>query len=71
MPQVEFSEEEAYKAEIDRRAATMGSGAKPFSILEIPKKLGLARDEEGSNVVLIMIAIISAIAALIIFLMAL
>jgi len=71
MPQVEFSEEEAYKAEIDRRAATMGSGAKPFSLREIPVRLGLATDENGSNTVLLIVAVIAGLAAVIIFLTAL
>ena len=70
MPQVEFSEEEAYKAEIDRRAVTMGSGAKPWSLLEIPKKLGLATDETGANVVLVIVAVVAAVAAPLIFIAA-
>lgn len=71
MPQVEFSEEEAYKTEIDQRAAAMGSGSKPWSLLEIPKKLGLASDETGANIVLAVIAVVSVIAALVIFFSAL
>lgn len=70
MSQVEFSEEEAYKAEINRRTMTMGSGAKPWNLLEIPKKLGLATDETGSHLVLAIVAAVAVVAAVIIFILA-
>jgi hypothetical protein len=70
MPDVEFSEEEAYKAEINRRAATMGAGAHPWSLSELTKKLGLARDQASANIVLGIMAVVAALAAIIIFLSA-
>lgn len=70
MSEVEFSEEEAYKAEIDKRAVLNEKIASVSPLLNLPLKLGLAKDTAGATFILAGVAIIAALAALLIFLFA-
>ena len=69
MSDVEFSGEEAYKAEIMKRVGPMvtKTGSK---IIDLPIKLGLAKDLTGANIVLAVVGVLALLAALLVFLVA-
>ena len=63
MSNVEFSEEEAYKASLSKMEANH-----PVRGLQtLPIRLGLAKDETGANIILIGISLIVALLALSVF----
>ena len=63
MSNVEFSEEEAYKASLSKMEANHPVGG----LQTLPIRLGLAKDETGANIILIGISILVAILALSVF----
>lgn len=67
MSEVEFSEEKAYNASIQRAV----EAAPKKGLSNLPIKLGLAKDETGATIVLALAGVIAAILAVIIFLVAL
>lgn len=68
MADVEFSEEEAYKAEMLKR---VGPTAKTVSKLtDLLIKLGLAKDSTGANIVLAAVGALALLATGLVFLVA-
>ena len=67
MSEVEFSEEKAYDASIQKVLAD----APKKSISNLPIKLGLAKDETGATMVLAGVGILAFVLAVIIFLLTL
>ncbi|MSU56406.1 MAG: hypothetical protein EXS51_03845 [Candidatus Taylorbacteria bacterium] len=67
MDEVEFSEERAYTADIQK--ALEMAPKKGFA--QLPIKLGLAKDETGANIILIGVAVFTLLLGTIIFLLAL
>ena len=66
---VEFSEEEAYKAEMQKRAAPLEAKERS-KLADIPIRLGLAKDETGANIVLVAVGIFAVLSALLVFFIA-
>ena len=66
MSDVEFSEEKAYDASIQKAL----SKAPKKGISMLPIKLGLAKDETGATIVLVGIGALALILAVIIFVLA-
>ncbi len=69
MSDVEFSEEEAYKAESEKMARTMEKKS-VSKLASLPVRLGLAKDATGANIVLVTVAILAALAGVVVFLIA-
>lgn len=67
MDKVEFSEERAYTASIQKALET----APKKGLTQIPIKLGLAKDEMGSNIILCGVAVFALLLGTVIFLIAL
>ncbi|MDO8619993.1 MAG: hypothetical protein Q7R64_01430 [bacterium] len=64
MPDVEFSEEQAYSASLSK----VGASASVGGLRALPIKLGLAKDETGADIILIAVAIIALILMVVLFL---
>ncbi len=69
MENVEFSEEKAYNATLDKAVERATSNEKSLSTL--PIRLGLAKDETGATIILVGIGVLAFILAAIIFVVAL
>lgn len=67
MSNVEFSEEEAYKKEILKRADVTGKMSSS-KLLNFPIKMGLAKDQTGANIILAIVGVFAALAAILVFL---
>ncbi|GEM_PF-735782 len=63
MPNVEFSEEQAYSTAFANRERTPVQGLRA-----LPIRLGLAKDEKGADMVLVGIAILAIVLGLAVFL---
>ena len=68
MSDVEFSEEEAYKAEILKKIGK--SGGVTSKLTKLPITLGLAKDAAGANIILAMIGILALVSAILLFALA-
>ncbi|MDO8594808.1 MAG: hypothetical protein Q7R93_04860 [bacterium] len=65
MSDVEFSEEKAYNAALED--ANKKAAAKDRSISSLPIRLGLAKDETGSIIVLVGVGLLAFVLAAVIF----
>ncbi len=64
MSDVQFSEEEGLKAPLYRHGASGGGGG---GLQRLPIRLGLAKDETGATIILIVIGLFAVVLAVILF----
>lgn len=69
MPNVEFSEEEAYTASL--RDAAKERGGRTRGLAHFIIRIGLAKDETGANIILVGVAVLAVLLAVVIFAFAL
>lgn len=69
MSDVEFSDEETFKTEVQKHIATSGVGS-PSKLSSLPVRLGLARDQTGANIILVVIGILAVLVAVLVFIFA-
>lgn len=67
MPNVEFSEEKAYNAELERSARARGTTPRG-GLRYLPIRLGLAKDETGAMLVLVIVGAVALVLAVVVFL---